>query len=380
MRILIVTTGLSTGGAESQLKEIAVQLRRREHQVMVVSLVAPEEEAVNLEGIPVESLSMRRGLPDLRGIVRLRRIVRSRKPQVVHAHMVHANLLARVARCFCKMPVLVCTAHNTYEVPSSAAAPKARTWREWAYRLTDPLASVTTQISSEGLDRYVKIRAVPKTKIRLVPNGVDLERFRRNTQLRDQKRAELGIREEFLWLAVGRLEVAKDYPNLLRAFRMARGGQSRLLIAGQGPTLDVCRLLANKLGIGASVQFIGLRKDVPGLMSAADAYVMSSLYEGLPLVLIEAAAAELPIVACDVGGNRDVVVHGQSGFLVPPNDPGALANAMIHVATLTHEERRTLGRNGRLHVAQQFSLDRVVDQWEALYRELLSKTNALAAE
>jgi glycosyltransferase involved in cell wall biosynthesis len=131
--------------------------------------------------------------------------------------------------------------------------------------------------------------------------------------------------------------------------------------------------LASDLGVTERVKFLGTRRDIPALMDAADAYVMSSAWEGLPMVLLEAAASGLPIVATDVGGNSEVVIDGKTGFLVPPKDPDALAQAMLRLMGLPPEEHRRMGAVARQHIEANYSLDHVVDQWEALYTELLER-------
>ena len=114
-------------------------------------------------------------------------------------------------------------------------------------------------------------------------------------------------------------------------------------------------------------------ENIPHLMNPTDASVMSSSWEGMPNVLLEASATGLPIVATDVGGNREVVLDGVTGFLAPPRNPEALAQAMLRMMELSEEKRRELGRAARKHVEENFSLDRVVDMWEALYKELLER-------
>ncbi|MDY0392055.1 MAG: glycosyltransferase [Candidatus Bipolaricaulis sp.] len=179
----------------------------------------------------------------------------------------------------------------------------------------------------------------------------------------------------FAWLAVGRFDVPKDYANLLQAFAYVAQArpEAQLLIAGDGPLRPSMEQLANDLGITDRVKFLGIRRDIPALMNAADAYVMSSAWEGMPNVLLEAAASGLPIVATDVGGNSEVVIDGKTGFLVPPKDPEALAQAMVQLMGLPQEERRRVGEAARQYVEANYSLDRVVDQWEALYREFLAQ-------
>jgi glycosyltransferase involved in cell wall biosynthesis len=156
---------------------------------------------------------MRHRFPDPRFLLRLAHIIRSWKPAIVHAHMVHANLVARLARLVAPVPVLICTAHSTYEVSNRARRPRGITWRERAYRLTDFLCDLTTQVSQVGLERYVAVRATPRNKIRLVHNGVDVQRFHFIASERERIRAELKARGAFVWLAVGRLETQKDYPH-----------------------------------------------------------------------------------------------------------------------------------------------------------------------
>ena len=284
----------------------------------------------------------------------------------MHNHMVHANLLARVARIFYRIPVLISTAHNIDE---------GGRWREIAYRLTDSLADLTTNVSQAAVERYIRVGAAPKDKIIFVPNGIDTSRFKPDRDTGWRLRNELGIDNYFVWLAVGRFEAAKDYPNMLQAFKMVvdKKQDTLLLLAGQGSLLEETRKLANELDLEDKVRFLGVRHDVPDLMNAADAYVMSSAREGMPMVLLEASACGLPVVATDVGGNSEVVLSGTTGYIVPPRNPEALALGMEKMMALPHEERCEMGKAGRAHIEANYSLDRVVDQWENLYKELLQK-------
>jgi glycosyltransferase involved in cell wall biosynthesis len=373
MKLTFLATGLAYGGGETQLVRLAIQLKSRGWEVQVVSLMPPRAyvEELDTAGIPVFSLGIRRKLPDPRPILRLARLIRAWRPEIVHSHMVHANILARIVRPLVKVPVLVCTAQNIDERGRKGSG----RLREFLYRLTDPFCDLTTQVSQAGLERYVQIGAVPRHKIRYIPNGVDTASFKSDLEARLRLRQELRLEGAFVWLAVGRFDVQKDYPNMLRAFAQVVKKQSEtfLLIVGDGPLRPAMEKLARDLGLKDQIRFLGIRRDVPELMSAADAYVMSSTWEGMPMVLLEASAAELPIVATNVGGNGEVVLDGKSGFLVPPNDPEALAQAMLRLMSLSEEERWRMGKLARQHIEARYSLDRVVNQWEALYRELLAK-------
>jgi glycosyltransferase involved in cell wall biosynthesis len=132
--------------------------------------------------------------------------------------------------------------------------------------------------------------------------------------------------------------------------------------------------LAGELGVGHRVRFLGLRDDIPDLMSAADAFALSSDMEGLPLVLLQAAAAGLPMVATDVSGNSEVVENGVNGYLVPPGWPDAFAKAMSDVESLPLPARMAQGLAGRERVAALFQVEPVVDRWEQLFEQLLSSS------
>jgi hypothetical protein len=158
LRIMHVTTGLSYGGAETQLKNLALRLKQRKWSLSVVSMLPPRAYVEELEaaGICVYNLRMRRKVPDPRAVLRLAAIMRRERPLLIHSHMIHANLLARMTRLFVKVPVLICTAHSITE----GGRP-----RELAYRLTDSLADITTQVSEAGKQRYIQVGAVPPSKI-----------------------------------------------------------------------------------------------------------------------------------------------------------------------------------------------------------------------
>lgn len=367
-RVMFVTTSLMRGGAETQVFLLARALAQRGSPVHVVSMRDPEayEDDLMQLGVAFTSLGMRSGVPDPRGVLRLARAVRAWRPDVVHGHMVHANLLARVTRLLAPVPVLVTTAHNLTEGGRGI---------ELAYRFTDPLATLSTNVCQAGVKRFVAVGAVPAGRMRAVVNGLEPEAFAPDAERRERARSDLGLDGRFAWLAVGRLDVQKDYPTMLAATMQAAQSHPALavVVVSDGPLRSALELERQRLGLRADqVRFLGARADVPDLMRAADAYLMSSAWEGLPMVLLEASAAHLPIVATDVGGNAEIVVQDRNGALVPAGDPLALATAMSHLMALPADERSAMGAAGAAHVDEHFRLDRVVDTWEALYGELLA--------
>ncbi|HFC54380.1 MAG TPA: glycosyltransferase [Gammaproteobacteria bacterium] len=355
---------MTLAGAEMQIFYLARELRRRGWRVGVISMLPPEALVKQLEdeGIRFASLEMRRKFPDPRKLFKLAALLREWQPGILHCHMVHANLMGRLVRLLTPLPVVVSTAHNINE---------GGRLRELLYRITDPLTDITTQISRIAMEHYIRIGAVPADRIRFIPNGLDLERFRPDPELRREIREQLQLPGEFIWLAVGRFDEAKDYPNMLHAFAKATAARSGvlLLVGGDGLEEEMAPL-ARELGIGESVRFLGIRDDVQQLMKGVDGYLMSSAWEGMPMVLLEAAASALPIVTTDVGGNREVVRDGVSGFVVEPGDANRLASAIQRMMALPEEQRRAMGEAGRKLVEKHYGLAPIMEQWEALYAEL----------
>ena len=369
MRVLFLSTSMGMGGADKQVLCAAQELRARGYDVLIVSLttLGPMGLEARAGGIPTESLEMRRGIPDPRGLMRLARLVRAWKPDVLHSHMVHANLMARALRVLIPIPAVVSTIHNIYE--------GGPLWMA-AYRLTNPLVDHMTIISQAAADRFISERIVPRRLLTVIPNGVDMERFRTvPDDVRESIRTALGLAGQFVWLAVGRFEIAKDYPNMLRGFARVRAShpEAILLLVGRGALQADTEAFVQELGLGSNVRFLGVRDDVPELMRAADGYVMSSAWEGMPIVLLEAAAGGLPVVSTRVGGNHEVVLEGESGFLVPPRDPEALGAAMQRLMEVPEARRRSMGERAREHVRRHYDLSRIVDRWEELYREVWAR-------
>ena len=368
-RIMFIVNCLDIGGAEVQVMRLAQGMIKRGWQVSVVSLIplGPLAPPLKASGAEVFTLSMRPGVPNPTAIVRLRRIIRRVRPDVVHSHIIHANILTRITRLFARIPVLVCTAHNLVETGRVL---------ESCYRFTDRLGDLLTNVSQAAVDRYIEIGAAPKDRIRFMPNGLDLAAFPCDPVERMRLRKQLACDDRFVWLAVGRFRVQKDYPNMLRAFAAASADQpdrSVLLIAGSGPTEAEARQLAESLKLNDRARFLGIRSDVPALMNMADGFLLSSAWEGMPLVLQEAAASKLPIVATDVGGNREVALDGRSAFLVPPRDSSALAGAMRRMMDLPAAQRSKMARAGFDHVVSHYDIDGVLDRWESIYQELAGR-------
>ena len=373
MRILLLSTTMGMGGADQQILILARAMRARGHEVRIVALAPLGQmgQEAQREGIPIESLGLRRSVTDIPRILRLVRILRAWRPDVLHSHMVHANLLARTVRPLAPVGALVSTIHSINDGGRLRMA---------GYRLTNGLVDRVTIISRLAADRYVRIGAVPARLLQVVPNAVDTDRFRPLPESRGAIRKELGLGDEFVWLAVGRFQKAKDHATMVAAFARQATSRptSRLLLVGKGSLQGEVEGQVRAGGIESRVRFLGVRRDVPELMSAADGYLLSSAWEGMPVVLLEAAAVGLPIVATRVGGVAEVVEDGTTGFLVPAGNATALAGAMERIEALGPEDRVAMGARGRALVEQHYGTSRVLEMWERLYTELAPASRGVA--
>jgi len=354
------------GGAERQTMLLALGLLNRGWQVSVVALTGsggPAAANLIAAGAAFHTLEMRKGLADPRGWLRFRRWLKQHAPDVVHAHLPHAAWLARWSRLATPIRVVVDTLH------SSSTGSRGR---QLGYRYSNWLPDRVTAVSQAVAASHLADRMVSKQRLFLLPNGVDVDAWKPNPAARRALRRELGIKDEFLWFAAGRLDPVKDYSTLFWAFAQMPS-TDMLVIAGSGPLLEELGNLATRLGIGPRVRFLGFQPDLLRWMQAADGYALSSRWEGLPMGLMEAAACALPAVATDVPGTREVVADGQTGFLAKPGSALAFENAMTSLKQTPQKERKAIGQRARSNVIERFSLQAVLDRWEGLYQDLLAR-------
>jgi glycosyltransferase involved in cell wall biosynthesis len=300
----------------------------------------------------------------LAGLAKARGFLRDFQPDMIHSHTFPANMAARLLKILHSGTAVFSTIHNVYE---------GRWPRMLAYRLTDGLSRHTTIVSQAAAARYLRLKAVPARKLSVVVNGIDIAEFAPSSDRHVSLRVQMGVQDEFVWLAAGRIAPAKDYPNLLSAFARVHAAvpSACLWVAGESIGASLTAVQALAADLGASVRWLGLRRDMPALLDAADGFVLASAWEGMPLAVGEAMAMEKPIVATDVGGVRELM--GETGFIVPAKSPEELAEAMLKMMRKTDEERHRLGLVARTRIVAHFSMDAKANEWEALYRAVLEK-------
>jgi glycosyltransferase involved in cell wall biosynthesis len=374
MRIAYILTSLGIGGAERQALWLARRMVRAGHTVRLLvllprgtdDLLAESPRQPDFEPLDVVYLGIhKRPWSVMRGLARGADAIRQFRPDLIHAHNFHGNLAGRLLGQLCgKLPV-ISTIHNVYE---------GGTLRMLSYRFTDPLSRRTIAVSAAACERYTQLRAISANKAGIVANGIETDNFQPSIQQRNAMRATMGVTEgDFVWIAVGRLAPAKDYPNLLRAFAALQLEQPAVCIwivgAGEPSYTIELQSLAHNLGIEDKIRWLGSRQDIAALVDAADAFVLASAWEGMPLALGEAMAMAKPVVATHVGGVREMI--GDNGSLVPAGNSGALAETMNRMMALSNQDRHQIGNAARTRILTHFSMEAKTREWEEIYRSVM---------
>lgn len=372
MRVLLLVDQLGGGGAERVVVDAATHLRAH-CQVLVCTTRAAGNFAyvgdLDRAGVPLLRIG-RRSRYDLGGLLRLRAAISAYKPDILHSHKLGSNVWARLLRLTVRVPAVVCHEHTWSYDPRSRS-------RILVNRLLSPLSDAVIAVSQEDRRKLVEVEGLPAEKVRLIYNGIDFGRVDGGLP-REVSRASMGIQDhEMLLVAVGKLQEQKGYPVLLEATAIAvrRAPSLKLVIAGEGPLQAELAMLARQLGIADRVCFLGFVSDIASLLKAADVFAMASYFEGHPVALLEAMAAGRAVVATSVGGIPEMVRQGETGVLVPPSDPHALASAIAQTAS-DPSLRVRLGACAAQDVRQRFSIQAAVAQYVALYEELLGRRGA----
>ena len=366
---------LYLAGAEVLAAALARQLRDRfEFVFLCLDEIGPLGKQLASDGFTVIDLARKPGV-DLSVASRIRKLVKQHRIQLFHAHQYTPFFYASVSRgvlgSITGRPRILFTEHGRHY-------PDIRkTKRVLANKL---LLRSHDRVSAVGRfvkEALIKNEGIRESRIEVVYNGIDTELFQVDTtgQVRDSVRRELNIPAQTpVVLQVARFHPVKDHETCVRAFSAAAkefdaDDKPLLLLVGDGDRKEVIESLVNDLNIAGYVRFLGVRSDIPRLMSAADLFALSSLSEGVSVTLLEAMGAAIPIVATDVGGNSEVVAHDQTGLLSPRSDHAAMAGNMI---TLLRDAdlRKRMGKAGRARLLATFTQQQMHERYAAIYDEM----------
>jgi glycosyltransferase involved in cell wall biosynthesis len=360
MRVVHVIETPGPGGAEKVLVDVATGLPSSYESFGLMLCESWTGRELTTRGVPVSVMPLQKAF-DTSWPVRFAKYLREHRIGLVHSHEFTGNCYAAAGARLAGVPI-VCTTHGKNYWPY-------RFYRRQAYRWVCNNAHAFVAVSTDLAQFAAATLGVKSNRVRIVRNGIDTRAFEPDTILREQTRDRLMLQpSELLILSVGELTEVKGHEYLLRAFARMKGQSSNLTlaIAGDGPLRAHLESLASESGIAARVKFLGHRRDIKALLNAADVFVMPSLSEGLPLAILEAMAIGLPIIATAVGGVPEVIKSGETGWLVQPQQPEALASTLCNVLQ-NESERRRIGNSAQVLCRRDYALDATIRDYVRLY-------------
>ncbi|MDR0398255.1 MAG: glycosyltransferase [Endomicrobium sp.] len=361
MNIAYVITGLGVGGAEKVTVDIANRISQLGSNVIIIYLVGENLNQQNIDtSIKTYGINMKKNpVSFFICLIKVWKILKDFKPDIVHGQMFHANIFIRILRLFAKIPKLISTEHNSYI---------GGELRMFLYRTTDFLSDLNTNVSQGATDYFVKKKAFSAKKSRTVYNGIDLEKFKFDPQARQEIRQQYKIDDsDFVFLNVGRLVPAKDHKTLIEAFAMVTSTKtSKLMLVGYGELCSDLENLAKRKNLSDKVIFAGKQDNIADYYSAADCFILSSAWEGFVLVVLEAMACKLPVVASDAGGVREVL--NDNSFIIPVKDSQRLKNKMLYVMELNKKQRDQVGEKN-IKTVQRYDINIISNNWLKNYQQ-----------
>ena len=351
MKVMLLITGLGMGGAEKVVCELADKLYESGQEVCLVYFTGdivrrPVHQNIKLYKIPLSS-----GISAFKPLYSLLKLVDQVQPDVIHAHMFHANIMARLVKLFRKSVRVICSSHSNFEGGRLRMA---------TYALTENLCDVHTNVSDNASRALMQAGAVKKKRIMTVYNGIDSNRYKYDPDLRASTRQQLKIADDAkIIMTIGRIDTPKDYPTLLKAFKIVAEKEKNafLLIVGDGPKRQEMEDLANVLGIENRMQFLGIRNDITALLNACDLFVSSSAWEGFGIAILEAMLCERPIVATATDGAVELL---QSN-LVEIGKP-------VELAKMIENSLHSVQKNWIYPNVESFDWKYILIKWLDLYK------------
>jgi glycosyltransferase involved in cell wall biosynthesis len=363
LTIAHVVSSLAIGGQEKMILDLAAGQAALGHRVTAVSLAEGDPGlltgAFEARGVTVRHVGKRPGIDPTLSL-RLGALFHREHVDVVHNHN-------RLPLMYAAAPAKLVGAIVVYTRHGPGVGSRAqRLIRRTAARFLDAYVAVSPEMTA--LSRAQGDCA--ERKLTTIDNGVDLTRFHPDAQARAAVRRELGIPDS-AWVmgTVGRLAPEKTYQLLIAAAAPLLGQEVRLVIVGDGAEAASLKAAVNSAGVEAFAHLTGRRDDVPRLLCAFDVFALSSKMEGLPLVILEAMATELPVVSTAVGGIPGAVADGETGLLCPAGEVQAL-RARLQALADDHPRARRLGQRGREIALKRYSSERMVNDYLSLYRRL----------
>lgn len=367
IKLVHIINGLGLGGGERFLADLVAHLDTTcfEQRVLCLYKAGPFSQPIEAAGIPVDVLGLGRHMR-LNGWIQVWQTLRKQPIDIVHTHLTEACWYGLPAAWLANVPVRVAHLQNCH----------------WQFplklrildRTTSIFANAAIACSEAVRDFYLTEFHYPAPKLHVVYNSVAFSRFE-NSPNRATARCMLNLPTDVpILVTVASLTDQKGHQYLLEAMSnvLELCPQTLLLLVGDGHLRKTLEQFSLQRGLGESVRFLGKRTDVPLILAAADFFVLPSLWEGLPLVLAEAGAARLPVVATKIGGIDEIVEDGVTGILVPSRQPEPLAEAIIDLL-LSEQKRQQMGESAYQRVSSVFNIQHAALAVEKIYFSLLER-------
>ena len=375
IKVVHIVPMMGPGGAERVAVDIARGLNSERFETALVSIWRRTgcdlEHFLDDLGVPVSYLGKGWGF-DGRTYLRLHRVLSDYRPDIVHTHL-HVLRYALPSLLLLKYISLLHTVHNLAE---REIEPRARFIQRYAFKH----GVVPVAVSEEVALSLKRLYGIPQCRV--VPNGIATAAYAQPKISRNEWRAKEGFGDDqVLFVCVARFAPQKNHALLLKAFAQgpASGPNSHLVLVGEGPLREQLKEEVKSLGLAGQVHFLGVRTDIPDVLSAMDVFVLSSDWEGNPLSVMEAMAAGLPIVSTAVGGVPDLFADGSEGFLVRQGDARGLADCMCSLLSKP-ETRQTMGAAAARRATKDLDVSKMVQEYEQLYDNLIDHSHRLKTE
>jgi glycosyltransferase involved in cell wall biosynthesis len=367
IKVLQLIEGLNLGGAETKLMELVAHMDRDRFETVVCSLGMGDRIRQEFEKLKVEFITWpRQSRVDVSLIFKVAKLIREKQIDVVMTTLFYADVLGALAGVFSKPKAV-------FSWETISAPEWLLTHRLLAYRFAMRFCTRVISVSHATAKWLIEKRGVPPEKVVVIPYGVNLDLYRagENPELKQK----LGIEHDAKVIGVvARLHPQKGHRYLIEAAKsiVAKYPKTKFVVVGDGELRAELESMAKAQGVAENFLFLGFRKDVKDLMRVFDVFCLPSLYEGLPNVVLEAMATAKPVVATAVDGTPELIVDEETGYLVPPADPRALAEK-ISLLVANEELARRFGNNGLRRVQAEYSLEKQVEGFQNLYQRFVAQ-------
>lgn len=360
MKIMYLITGLGMGGAEKVITSLADNMVDLGHEVTLVYMVGKAIVLPATNKVDIIFLNFKKN--PISALVKFIRILKLKRPDVVHSNMYHANIFARISRIFNPFPRLISTSHSDFE---------GGRIRMFIYALTSPLATISTNVSEQAKNKLVAAGAVNPNKILVVNNSVDINKFKKNDEYRVQYREQFNLKaDDICLLAVGRFHPAKDYSTLIRIFNQLRYKEKniKLFIVGDGELRASIEAKIKTFALDDKVILLGIRQDIPQLMNMCDIFISTSAWEGFGLVLAEAMACSKRVIVSKNAGFREILGE-DSEYLIETGNINEFCKAIESLIHLDQEQVKFIEDENRKIIENRFSSEIIISKWLQLYEK-----------